>query len=271
MIEETKKSIFKEDYRLIFEKKPGISQIISGLFLFIGGLFFIIRLPIYFYISILAGALLLFLGFNIIVGFLGSLCRRFLEKHKGIKVVFVIAYFLPLVLLNIPLLPVILYNYISDKIIKMEMFRFKNIPETLLIFTIGLSLSFFLSYQVLVIILGQIVHVSTNLQVLVSLLFLISFNYLNIVIKRVSISFKRKSISIDDNDKHDFDRYKAELHVVNVFFFFLLVLMINLFDIGFFLGDNEQVFIHGINVAFIIYIAYDRLLGKWRNYQKEWE
>ena len=271
MIEDTKKSILKEDYRLIFDKKPGIPQIILGLLLFAGGLFFLIRLPVYIYISILFGTLLLFVGFNFIVGFIGSLCRRFLDKHKKIKLVFVIAYFLPLALLNIALLPIILYNYVSDKIIKMEMFRFKNIPETLLIFIAGLVLSFILSYQVLIIILGRILPGSMNLHVLGSLLLLVLFNYLNIVIKRISISFKSKNVSMDDDNKRDFERYKAELHVVNVFFFFLLVLMINLFDISSFLGDDEQVFIHGINVAFIIYIAYDRLLGKWRTYQKEWE
>ena len=260
---------FKDMLRLkneVFKDRIDKWEIIIGTIFFVIGIALLVSRPEPIVMALFFGVLMSLFGFILIIGFSGSVLKPYSYKYKSIYNLFIILYFLPLVSFVVLLSPILIYQWIISRKIKMKSLDSHNIHTTLMLITISFSVTLFFMLVSFPHLMGIPDMLFINLHVFLALVGFLSFNYLSVVLKYIHLMITCRKLRLDDSCKTEFLQFKEEWRVFNFFACFLFIFAVNIFDVSYFLNELEQVILDGINVAIIIYIAFDLFIGKWKSY-----
>lgn len=186
--------------------------------------------------------------------------KKNMNKFKKVKI-FVLLF--TLILISISFLPVTLLSILSQKI-KFTNF-FKHIEIYLITFFVSLLISLLVIPYLLLVLYEQysfLFATNVNYSTILSLLIFATYQ----CITSLFLYFFHK---IGKNKLNDIE-YKSIKKDFNVLVF-AMITTITVIANCFIFSDIEKELIDGFTKAFAIYIAFDRLIGKWKNLNQQFD
>ena len=186
--------------------------------------------------------------------------KKNMNKFKRLKS---FAFIFSLILISIALLPITLLSIVSEKI-KFTFF-FKHLEICCITLFMPLVISLLIVPQVLLFALNHCSFLSTlNLNYVTILALLIFITYQGITSLFLYAFHKIGKYKLNDTE------YKSIKKDFNVLVF-AVITTITVITNCFVFSDIEKELINGFTSSFAIYIAFDRLIGKWKTLNQQFE